>query len=211
MNSSMRLSLQPTPEQREQLLALQRQFALACNAIAPIVQETRIWNRVALHHLAYRKIREAFPNIGSQMACNAIYAVSRTARFVFQSPQSPFHHLLLNEQPLPLLQFLDSTPVYFDRHTLSIRQGTASMYTLDGRMRFQLMLSPTQEQAFHEQKLLEAVLQRTPEGFELVFRFGASEADEAAARLQAKGHAANEKAAHSGNALPSYITVQEAA
>lgn len=172
MNSWVRIPLTTSPEQLQRLLELQREFARACNALAPVVQETRIWNRVALHHLAYRKLREAFPGIGSQMACNAIYSVSRAARLVFQTPGSPFHHTLMAGKPLPRLQFLETAPVYFDRHTLSIKDGQASMYTLDGRMRFQLALIAEQEAAFHERKLLEASLQRPGEGFELQFSFG---------------------------------------
>lgn len=172
MNSVVRIPLHADAEQHQRLLELQREFARACNAVAPLVQETRTWNRVALHHLAYRKLRDAFPGIGSQMACNAIYSVSRTARLVFQSPGSPFHHTQLVGKPLPRLQFLDTAPVYFDRHTLSIKQGQASMYTLDGRMKFQLALLPEQEAAFHQRKLLEASLQRRGEVFELQFTFG---------------------------------------
>ena len=180
MNSVVRIPLHADAEQHQRLLELQREFARACNAVAPLVQETRTWNRVALHHLAYRKLREAFPGIGSQMACNAIYSVSRTARLVFQSPGSPFHHTQLVGKPLPLLQFLDTAPVYFDRHTLSIKQGQASMYTLDGRMKFQLALLPEQEAAFHQRKLLEASLQRRADLFELQFTFGPAVAGAAA-------------------------------
>ncbi len=172
MKSVVRIPLQADPAQLQRLLALQREFARACNAVAPLVQQTRTWNRVALHHLAYRMLRDSFPGIGSQMACNAIYSVSRTARLVFQTPGSPFHHTRLVGQPLPRLQFLETTPVYFDRHTLSLKQGQASMYTLDGRMKFQLALQPEQEAAFHERKLLEAALLRVGNSFELQFTFG---------------------------------------
>jgi hypothetical protein len=172
MNSVIRIPLHADAKQHQRLLDLQQEFARACNAVAPMVQATRTWNRVALHHLAYRKLREAFPGIGSQMACNAIYSVSRTARLVFQSPGSPFHHTHLVGKPLPLLHFLDTAPVYFDRHTLSIKQGQASMYTLDGRMKFQLALQPEHEAAFHQRRLLEASMQRRGEVFELQFTFG---------------------------------------
>jgi hypothetical protein len=175
MNSVVRIPLSPTPEQVQRLLALQQVFARACNSLAPLVQETRIWNRVALHHLAYRKLRAAFPEMGSQMVCNAIYSVSRAARLVFQTPGSPFHHTEWIGKPLPLLHFTDSAPVYFDRHTLSLKLGQASMYTLDGRMRFQLALEPQVERAFHERKLLEIVLLRRAGSFELRFVFGTAD------------------------------------
>jgi hypothetical protein len=79
--------------------------------LAPEVKRSRIWNRVTLHHLHYRSLREQFPSLGSQMICNAIYAVSRASRLVFQSPQSPFNLTKLGPKPLPLLHFNNSCPV----------------------------------------------------------------------------------------------------
>jgi hypothetical protein len=227
MKFSVQIRLDPVPEQRERLMALQREFARACNALVPIVLATRTWNRVALHHLGYRKLREAFPDIGSQMACNAIYSVSRTCRLVFQSPNSPFHQTLLLGKPLPRLRFLETAPVYFDRHTLSLKAGQASMYTLDGRMRFQLALQPEIERAFHERKLLEIALLRRAEAFELRFVLGAVDGQRPASPEEhgslpqepppAKalgGHseapvvsAANDPAAH----LPDYLFVENPA
>ena len=130
MNSVIRGPLNTTPEQLARLQDLQTAFAQVCNALAPEVQRTRVWNRVALHHLHYRALREKFPALGSQMVCNAIYAVSRTSRMVFQTAGSPFYLAKLGAQPLPLLQFLNNCPVYFDRHTLSIKGSKLSLFTL---------------------------------------------------------------------------------
>lgn len=160
MDALLRILLETTPAQVQRLLQLQQGFAQLCNALAPLVQQTRVWNRVALHHLAYRQLREAFPQMGSQMVCNAIYSVSRTCRLVFQSPSSPLHLDKLGDRPLPLLRFGANSPVYFDRHTLSIKAGQLSMFTLDGRMRFELALAPEVQQRFAQQKLREVVLQQ---------------------------------------------------
>ncbi len=164
MNFVLRIPLNTSPEQTARLEALQHGFAQVCNALAPMVQHTRVWNRVALHHLAYRSLREQFPGMGSQMVCNAIYSVSRTCRLVFQHPDSPFSLARLADKPLPLLRFADGCPVYFDRHTLSLKAGQLSMFTLDGRMRFQLALRPEDEQGFHARKLREIVLLRQADG-----------------------------------------------
>lgn len=172
MNTSLRLPLNTSPEQSARLLALQQAFSQVCNALAPTVAQTRVWNRVALHHMAYKQLREQFPHLGSQMVCNAIYAVSRISRTIYQHPASPFNVSRLRAGPLPLLRFVDTLPVYFDRHTLSLKDGRLSMFTLGGRMHFDLALGPKDEAAFHEQKLLEVVLSR--EGamaFELRFLF----------------------------------------
>ncbi|MBP6760924.1 MAG: hypothetical protein KA131_04020, partial [Thauera sp.] len=117
MRTLLRIRLNTTPEQKDRLLALQAAFARVCNTLAPIVRESRCWNRVALHHMTYRQLREQFPEIGSQMVCNAIYSVCRASRLVYQHPKSPFNLTRLGERPLPLLRFADSCPVYFDRHT----------------------------------------------------------------------------------------------
>ena len=172
MNILLRIPLNASPEQVNSLHALQQAFAQVCNSLAPLVQQSRCWNRVTLHHLAYKLLREKFPAMGSQMVCNAIYSVSRTSRLVYQHPQSPFNLTRLGAKPLPLLRFSNSCPVYVDRPTLSVKDGQVSMYTLDGRIRFHLALRPEDEVSFHEKKLREIVLSRTAaNSFELSFLF----------------------------------------
>ena len=208
MNSVLRIPLNASPEQVKRLQALQTGFAQVCNALAPLVQQTRVWNRVALHHLSYRQLREQFPEMGSQMVCNAIYSVSRTARMVFQHPQSPFNLARLGSKPLPLLRFADSCPVYFDRHTLSLKAGQLSMFTLDGRMRFQLALAARDEERFHTQKLREIVLSRRSDGvYELAFML-VSEAEGGNAPAQ-KGADATDAADGAMGEIPEYIVVEE--
>jgi hypothetical protein len=146
-------------------------FAQACNHLSPIVQQTRCWNRVALHHMAYRGLRAQFPALGSQMACNAIYSVSRTCRVLFQNPASPYSLHKLGNAPLPRVLFLPQSPVYFDRHTLSLKNGRASMYTLDGRIKFNLDLDGAQEALFRTSRLREIVMSSQPAGLALTFTF----------------------------------------
>lgn len=181
MNFSLRVPLNTSPEQAARLLALQKAFADVCNAIAPIVQQTRCWNRVGLHHLAYKTMRERFPQVGSQMVCNAIYSVSRTCRLVLQHPNSPLNIAKRPGSPLPLLVFRPNSPVYFDRHTLSVKDEKLSMYTLDGRMHFQLALQPEDEARFHREKLREIVLSNSAQSFQLVFTFSPDDDAEAQA------------------------------
>ncbi|HNZ91197.1 MAG TPA: hypothetical protein PKM82_08300 [Acidovorax sp.] len=208
MNSVLRIPLQAEPGQVQRLQALQMGFARVCNALAPLVQQTRVWNRVALHHLSYRQLREQFPEMGSQMVCNAIYSVSRTARLVFQHPQSPCNLARLGDKPLPLLRFADSCPVYFDRHTLSLKAGQLSMFTLDGRMRFQLALAAQDEERFHTQKLREIVLSRRSDGvYELAFTLeSAQQGGDAQAQ---RGADAADAADGAVGEIPEYIVVEE--
>ena len=203
MNPVLRIPLHVEPEQVQRLQALQTGFERVCNALAPLVQQTKVWNRVALHHLAYRQLREQFPEMGSQMVCNAIYSVSRTGRLVFQHPQSPFNLARLGDKPLPLLRFADSCPVYFDRHTLSLKAGQLSMFTLDGRMRFQLALGAQDEEAFHVRKLREIVLSRRSDGvYELSF-FLMDPGEQETGSMPVSGVGADAE-------IPEYVMVDEA-
>jgi hypothetical protein len=207
MNLTVQIPLVTSAEQHARLVALQAAFAQVCNALAPMVSQTRVWNRVALHHMAYKRLREQFPALGSQMVCNAIYAVSRISRSVYQHPSSPFNHAHVGPGLLPQLRFADSMPVYFDRHTLSLKAGTLSMFTLDGRMRFQLALGEHEEMAFHQRKLLEVVLSRNPQGvFGLRFQFAAADQPDPPEMesIQVPGTAVT-------GGIPEYVVVEEVA
>ena len=163
------IPLQTTPEQHEQLSRLRSVFAQVCNELTPEVQRTGVWNRVSLHHLYYHSLREKYPHLGSQMVCNAIYAVSKVCRMVYQG----IGGLRRTSQPLPLFRFAQTCPVYFDRHTLSITSGGLSVFTMDGRVRFELQLPPQEHEWFMRAKVYEIVLQERPDQvFELSFELG---------------------------------------
>ncbi len=200
---SLTIPLNTAADQVVRLQNLQQVFAEICNVLAPVVKDTKCWNRVALHHMMYRPLREQFPQVGSQMVCNAIYSVSRTSRVVYQSPQSPFNVQRLAEKPLPLLRFMPSSPVYFDRHTLSIKQGSLSMYTLDGRMRFDLNLSEDDLMRFKSWKLHEVILSSTNERFTLNFSFVDSMSKTSNEALERQVSEAL------GSILPEYILIDE--
>jgi hypothetical protein len=103
---------------------------------------------------------------------------SRTCRLIFQHPQSP---LCVNKQTntdLPALTFLKSAPVYFDRHTLSLKNAAISLYTLDGRLRFQVEVSAQHNELFQNEKLNEISLLKVNEQYQLRFWFGPRETEE---------------------------------
>ncbi len=209
MNSVVRVPLNTTPDQLARLQALQMAFAQVCNALAPEVQRSRIWNRVALHHLHYRALRAKFPALGSQMVCNAIYAVSRTSRLVFQTPASPFSLARLGDKPLPLLHFASNCPVYFDRHTLSIKGVKLSLFTLGGRMHFELTLPKAQLEKFRLTKLREIVLTRRLDGlYELTFWLEDKEPDQAQDAMAGGGATA---LLATLPLIPDYVSVEVAA
>lgn len=207
MNSLLRLPLNATPDQAARLHDLQRLFAQACNALAPLAAQTRVWNRVALHHMAYKSLREQFPALGSQMVCNAIYSVSRTCRQVYQHPASRFNLATLGKAPLPPLRFTDNCPVYFDRHTLSLRNGQLSLFTLTGRMHFNISLLPGDEAALQARRLREMVLGRRTDGaYELAFLLASLDEPQDAVAVEEPDAALLPQ----GN-IPDYVKVEETA
>ncbi len=171
MDKNFSILLNANQEQISKLDRLQKNFVEVCNAIAPVVQETRCWNRVVLHHMVYHKLRSQFPELGSQMICNAVYSVCRAARIILQHPGSSFYNEINQTGLLPRIVFLANSPVYFDRHTLNIRNQKLSMYTLDGRIQFEIALTKPQQKSFLKDKLKEVLLIKQGGQFYLRFHF----------------------------------------
>jgi hypothetical protein len=208
MNFLIRVPLNTTPEQHARLCELREVFARVCNELAPQVQQSKVWNRVALHHLHYRGLREKFPALGSQMVCNAIYAVSKMARLIYQHPDSPYNVARRPGQPLPLLKFADSCPVYFDRHTLSIKSGQLSLFTMDGRMRFELSLDADKLALFAQTKLREIVLnERLDHTFELSFHLSSLDTPDSVADSDFSEEA-SDAVSVPASSIPEYVSVE---
>jgi hypothetical protein len=208
MKFLIRVPLNTTPEQHTRLCELRAVFARVCNELAPKVQQSKVWNRVALHHLHYRSLRDKFPELGSQMVCNAVYAVSKMGRLIYQHPSSPYNVSLRAGLPLPLLKFADSCPVYFDRHTLSIKPGQLSLFTMDGRMRFDLTLEADKLALFEQTKLREIVLnERVDRVFELSFHLATPDSPDNAVDSDLP-EALSDANTASNAAIPEYVSVE---
>ncbi len=156
------------------LSRLQATFAAACNYLAPIAAQQRCWSRVGLHHLAYRDLRRLFPDLGSQMSCNAIYAVSKVAGLAYR----PGGVGLNASGALARLQFSDVSPVFFDRHTLSVRGGSLSIFTVDGRIRVRIDGVEDVEALLLGGGLRDIILFRSGAGFQLRFVCGKRDFEE---------------------------------
>ena len=76
MKRTISIRLEVTESQEKPLLQLRDMFLAACDAVVPAAMENRCWNRVALHNLVYSQIRKT-SSLGSQMVCNAIFAVCK--------------------------------------------------------------------------------------------------------------------------------------
>src|SRR6266699_795164 len=149
------LRLKVTTEQAARLSALQTAYADACHRLVPLVQAARCWNRVALHQLGYRALRQQ-TSLGAQMVCNALFSVCkayRSQRALGRIPQ---------DTPVPPLSF-HRTSVHFDHRTYTLKGETVSLNTLQGRIRVSMILGD------HQRQILTSGL---PKEAELVFRRG---------------------------------------
>jgi IS605 OrfB family transposase len=118
--------LSTAPQQCEAFSVLARLFSDACNEMVPFVQDHRCWNRVALHHLVYYRVREAFPALGSQMVCQAVHRVADAYQALRARDGIP------KDEPVPALIFTPAS-VNFDHRTYSIKGDAFSLFTPMGR------------------------------------------------------------------------------
>lgn len=167
----LKIQLNAKLQDYERLRSLQALFSEVCNFISPVAKTNRCWNRVALHHLVYREVRDKFPQLGSQMTCNAVYSVCRMYRLVFENLNSPLCLPFKNASDIPLIKFLDSNPVYFDRHTLTFKQDKLSIFTLEGRLHFEIFLDEKSKERFAVERLHEITLFKSKNDYELIFSF----------------------------------------
>jgi putative transposase len=144
------IRLDMTPEQADRLSALRTAYADACNRLVPLVQSARCWNRVALHQLGYRRLREETA-LGAQMACNAIFSVCKAYR-----SQRVLGRIAANA-PVPVVDF-NRTSVHFDHRTYTLKGDAVSLSTLRGRMLVPMILGDHQRELLRSGRAKEAEL-----------------------------------------------------
>lgn len=147
MKRTISIKLKTTPEQEARFLALREQFLSVCTGLVPIVIEKRCWNRVVLHNLAYSKMR-AGSSLGSQMVCNAIFAVCKAYKA----------KTLSKDQDVPAIRFHKGKSIHFDKRTYTISERSISLYTLEGRIKVPMAMGPFQQSLFSQGEPREAEL-----------------------------------------------------
>jgi len=146
MKRTISIKLNVSEEENNKLLHLRSVYTQACNVAASFARENRCWNRVALHHIAYYKIRETV-NLGSQMSCIAIKEVCGKYKAL----------RIKKDKPVPEIKFKE-TSVHFDKRTYSIKDNTLSLYTMQGRIRVNMIIGQFQSDYFRKGLPKEAEL-----------------------------------------------------
>ena len=80
---TIRLRLNPAPEQAEALRETLRQHAACFNAVADYGWSQREKNGVRLHHATYRHLREKFPNLPAQLVIAARVRATEALKSAF--------------------------------------------------------------------------------------------------------------------------------
>ena len=153
--------LEMDAEAYEKLKATQDSFRKACNFLAGIVRqdekrEKRLWQRYNLHHEAYYQVREAVPELGAQLTCNAVRAVSA----MYKSLLSNNPKLAMNKgEPLPEIVF-KNIGIHLDARTLtfSADRQSASVFTTQKRVSVRLCPGAFQKEILDSGKWAECEL-----------------------------------------------------
>lgn len=154
-------------EAYEKLQTTQDSFRKACNFLVDIVcadekREKRLWQRYSLHHEAYYLVREAVPELGAQLTCNAIRAVSAAYKSILSNNPK---YVLNKEEPLPKIAF-KNIGIHLDARTLtfSADKKSAKVFTTQKRVIVHLCPGSFQREILDSGKWAEC---------ELVFKKGA--------------------------------------
>ena len=144
LNRTVCVRLLVSPEDSVKLSETHALYRDACNFVVPIVcknKERRLWQRFSLHHEAYLQIRERFPALGAQLACNVIRSVSSAYKTELAN-----HPQQLKQMELKVIRFKNPS-VHLDKNTITYRDNnTVSLYTLKGRV--EATLAPGDHQCF---------------------------------------------------------------
>ena len=147
MKRTISIKLETIKEQEQKFLNLRDAFLSACNQLVPFVMEHRCWNRVALHNLTYSTIR-ASSTLGSQMVCNAIFAVCKAYK----------NRNILKDEAMQPIRFHKNRSVHFDKRTYSVKGNILSLYTLEGRISVPMRMGEFQQNLFSQGSCKEAEL-----------------------------------------------------
>ncbi|MBX7065841.1 MAG: IS200/IS605 family accessory protein TnpB-related protein [Parachlamydiales bacterium] len=126
MKRTIAIKLNISDQQSEALCELQEIFTKGCNQVAAVALLEKERNRIRLHHLCYRNLRQTLPRLGSQMSCNVIAKTAACLKAL--------------KRPNQIL-FKRGCSVHFDKRTYSLKGNVLSIFTLRGRIRVPLKIS----------------------------------------------------------------------
>ncbi len=130
---TLKVKLETTAETAQSLRKTQAAYAVALNHTSAVAFEKKVFNSVALHHITYRDVR-ALTGLPANPACSARCVVAEAC----------------NRDNAKQHRWKETAAMRFDARTLTVKlaQEFATLTTLDGRVRVNLILSE-----YHRQHL----------------------------------------------------------
>ncbi len=130
---TLKIKLETTAQAAESLQQTQAACAVALNHTSTVAFAKKVFNSVALHHITYRDVR-ALTGLPANLVCSARCVVAEA----YQRDRTKGH------------RWKETAAMRFDARTLTVKlvQEFATLTTLDGRVRVNLILSE-----YHRQHL----------------------------------------------------------
>jgi IS605 OrfB family transposase len=123
---TLKIKLETTAQAAQSLSETQKAYVVALNHTSEVAFENKVFNSVALHHTTYRDVREA-TKLPANLVCSARNVVAEA-----YNRDKGKHH-----------RWKETAAMRYDARTLSVKldQEYATLSTLDGRARVNLILS----------------------------------------------------------------------
>ena len=123
---TLKIKLETTEQAAQSLSQTQQAYLVALNQTSGVAFDKKVFNSVALHHITYRDVRE-LTKLPANLVCSARNVVAEAYKRDKQT-----HH-----------RWKETAAMRYDARTLTVKldQEFATLTTLDGRVRVNLILS----------------------------------------------------------------------
>src|SRR6266508_104726 len=123
---TLKIKLETTEQAAQSLSETQKAYVVALNQTSGVAFDKKVFNSVALHHITYRDVRE-LTKLPANLVCSARNVVAEAYK-----RDKETHH-----------RWKETAAMRYDARTLTVKldQEFATLTTLDGRVRVNLILS----------------------------------------------------------------------
>jgi putative transposase len=136
MQRTIRVQLNPTPEQMAILLETMRQHTECFNAVAKIGYEHQEKNGVRLHQETYYDLRKQYPDLPSQLVVAARMRATESVKSALTRKKNGL------KASCPKVSLV---PIRYDQRSYSVKNGIVSLATIAGRQKMSLEFHPHAE------------------------------------------------------------------
>lgn len=141
MQRTIRVELNPIPEQTEILLETMRQHTECFNAVAKIGYEHQEKNGVRLHQETYYDLRKKYPSLPSQLIITARMRATESVKSALARKKKGL------KANCPRA---DLAPIRYDNRSYSIKNSVVGLASVNGRQKMSFNLHPHAESVWEK-------------------------------------------------------------